>query len=140
MEWFLGLDLFNKIFLLFCLSFCISIICDTYVKDWYRNYHPKFRMNNDGLIEYYSLYYHCWRIFYFWNDKEEYRVLHIHDTIRGFEYDVKYIGKGRSAFKYDTKQYDLLCKQYKRVKEIDNEQNNLIDKEDTYLKEKILNH
>lgn len=140
MEWFLGLDLFNKLFLIFVIFFCIAWMIDTFGVRWYKNNHPKFRKNNNEFIEYYSLYYNCWRIFYIWNDKKEYRILHMHDTIRELEYDVKYIGNGRSAMKYDKHNIDFLRYKFKKTNEIDDDQNILINKEDTYLKENILNH
>ena len=139
MEWFLSLDAFNKTFIIFVILFVLSWFIDTFGIRIYNNYHPKFRMNDDGLIEYYSLYYNCWRIFYVWNNTIEDRVLHIHDTIRGLEYDLKYQGKGRSAIPFNKQKYDFYCSKYNTIKEIDTVQNHLIDKEDQYLKENILN-
>ena len=136
-NWFLSLDTFNKIFLCFVILFIFSWFIDTFGLRWYRNNHPKYRKNDKGLVEYYSLYYNCWRIYYIWNSSIEDRVLHIHDTIRGLEYNLKYKGEGRSAIKYED--LNFWTWKYKKIKDIDDHQNKLIDIEDQYLKDNILN-
>ena len=138
-DWFLSLDSFNKLFLIFVILFCLVWFIDIFGIEWYHNNHPRYRMNNDGFIEYYSLIYNNWRLLYVWNDSIDDRVLHIHDTIRGLEYDLKYKGKGRSTLYFTRENLEFFENIYHTVKEIDKNQNKLINKEDKYLKENILN-
>lgn len=139
MNWFFELDTFNKLFLLTVLLFTVCWMSDCFIIPYFKNRHPKFRMNQAGYIEYYSLYYNCWRIFYFWDENSANRVLHMVDNIRDIEYDLEYKGPGRCMIQYNKQNFDFYCSKYRKVKDIDKYQNDLIDEENNYLVKNILN-
>lgn len=131
----------DYLFLGVIIMFCILWFIDVFIKLKYKlNKPPKFRKSIDGNedIEFYSEFYKEWKKFCIWNDYDNVRVIHIHDTIHNIEFDYEYTGKGRSYIIYREDTLNKYCSKFKTIKELDDDQNNLIDKENEYLKE-ILN-
>lgn len=123
------------IFLSLICIFCILWSFNTWLKPYYQNKHPKYRCNENMQIEYYSLFYNNWRIFYVWDNQKTMRIVKIHDTIHGIEFGHKYYGEGRESINYTLdKVLSYYTEKYKTIKEIDDEQNKLIEKENEYLK------
>ena len=115
--------------------YCIFVAC---IKPFYEKYQKPRIENRNGNIYYYSIHFHCWRPFYIWSDVITTRTIKIHDTIRGLEFDYEYEGQGRVFVPYISQEsIKYYCGQFKNNKEIDNNQIELINKEDDYLRQKI---
>jgi hypothetical protein len=94
---------------------------------------PRYKLDADGFVMYYYAPYNHWSYLTGWDDNRLKRTVTIHDTIRGIVFDYEYEGPGRYKFKM-TKE-ELKSLPYKTCREIYKEQEELIDKENTLLKE-----
>ena len=109
--------------------------------DGYRSFYskPKFRRGEDGFVEYKSMRYRpTWKKVCIWVHNEEERTVKIYDTIRHFVYDVKYIGPGRAYLRYDNDNWKNYMDNFKRIKDLEDNQNKLIDDENEIIKGRTL--
>ena len=63
---------------------------------------PKYRLDEEGYLQFYYRKFNRWEYFPIWNDNDEQRYVKVFDRIRNLEYTLSYIGPGRSKinFKY----------------------------------------
>jgi len=106
------------------------IVVGIMVYDVYKNRirKPRYRINGDGFVEYHSEY-GRWRPVSVWNSEIKKRKFTVHDTIRHLQFELKYEGEGR--------EYITSCDSlpYKSLRELEKDQERLIDKENLLLKE-----
>ena len=96
-----------------------------------RNIKPRFKESKDGKLLYWSPFYNDWTPFKVWNDKKENRVLKIMDL------EIGYVGEGVSVLKWCPENLEKVKEKFKTTKEIEKFQEEVINKEDLYMK-KIL--
>ena len=94
---------------------------------------PRYRLDADGFVMYYYDTCKYWSYLTRWDDNSSKRTVTIHDTIRGIVFDYEYEGPGRYKFKMTKEELKNLP--YKTCREIHKEQKELIDRENTLLKE-----
>ena len=94
---------------------------------------PRYRLDGDGFVMYYDAPYNYWSYLTGWDDNQSKRTVTIHDTIRGIVFDYEYEGPGRYKFKMTKEELKNLP--YKTCREIHKEQEELINRENTLLKE-----
>ncbi len=118
-------DILNLVVWLCALMVVGVMVYDAYK---YRVRKPKYRINKKGFVEYRNEY-GRWRPVCIWNSEVKKRKFTVHDTIRHLQFELEYDGEGRE---YITS-YDSLT--YKSLRELENDQEVLIDKENLLLKE-----
>ena len=116
-------------YVLFAICF-VFVLYDIY-QYWLSK--PRYRLDADGFVMYYYAPYNYWSYLTGWDDNSSKRTVTIHDTLRGIVFDYEYEGPGRYKFKM-TKE-ELKNFPYKTCREIHKEQEELINKENTLLKE-----
>lgn len=85
---------------LFCVLFLIfSFLLITYriLPDKLK---PKYRLDENGYLQFYYRRFNRWEYFPIWNDNNEQRYVKVFDRIRNLEYTLSYIGPGRAKIKY----------------------------------------
>ena len=117
------------------------LVVGNVIIDGYRSFYskPKFRRSEDGFVEYKSMRFKpTWKKVCIWVRDEEERTVKIHDTIRNRVYDVKYIGPGRAYLRYDNDNWKNYLDNFKRIKDLEDNQNKLIDDENEIIKDRTL--
>lgn len=66
---------------------------------------PKYRLDEDGYVQFYYRRFSYWEYFPLWDDKETDRIVHICDRVRNLDYDISYIGPGRCKLKINYDNY-----------------------------------
>ena len=113
--------------------FTISFVFALYEIYRYWLSKPRYRLDTDGFVMYYDVPYNYWSYLTGWDDNSTKRTVTIHDTIRDIVFDYEYEGPGRYKFKMTKEELKNLS--YKTCREIHKEQEELIDRENTLLKE-----
>ena len=108
-------------------AICFVFICQYWLSK------PRYRLDADGFVMYYYAPYNYWSYLTGWDDNSTKRTVTIHDTIRGIVFDYEYEGPGRYKFKMTKEELKNLP--YKTCREIHKEQEELINRENTLLKE-----
>ena len=108
-------------------AICFVFICQYWLSK------PRYRLDADGFVMYYYAPYNYWSYLTGWDDNQSKRTVTIHDTIRGIVFDYEYEGPGRYKFKMTKEELKNLP--YKTCREIHKEQEELINRENTLLKE-----
>ena len=116
-------------YVLFAICF-VFVLYDIY-QYWLSK--PRYRLDADGLVMYYDAPYNYWSYLTGWDATQSKRTVTIHDTIRCIVFDYEYEGPGRYKFKMTKEELKNLP--YKTCREIHKEQEELIDRENTLLKE-----
>ena len=116
-------------YVLFAICF-VFVLYDIY-QYWLSK--PRYRFDADGFVMYYYAPYNYWSYLTGWDDNQSKRTVTIHDTIRDIVFDYEYEGPGRYKFKMTKEELKNLP--YKTCREIHKEQKELIDRENTLLKE-----
>ena len=116
-------------YVLFAICF-VFVLYDIY-QYWLSK--PRYRLDADGFVMYYDVPYNYWSYLTRWDDNSTKRTVTIHDTIRDIVFDYKYEGPGRYKFKMTKEELKNLS--YKTCREIHKDQEELIDRENTLLKE-----
>lgn len=115
------------------------LVVGNVIIDSYRSFYskPKFRRSEDGFVEYKSMRFKpTWKKVCIWVRDEEERTVKIHDTIRNRVYDVKYNGPGRAYLRYDNDNWKKYMDNFKRIKDLEDNQDKLIDDENEIIKGK----
>ena len=116
-------------YVLFAICF-VFVLYDIY-QYWLSK--PRYRFDADGFVMYYYAPYNYWSYLTGWDDNQSKRTVTIHDTIRDIVFDYEYEGPGRYKFKMTKEELKNLS--YKTCREIHKKQEELIDRENTLLKE-----
>ena len=113
------------------LCILISLFPSYIIFEEIRNRKPRFKESKEGHLLYWSPFYNDWTPFKVWNDKKENRVLKIMDL------EIGYVGEGVSVLKWCPENLERVKEKFKTTKEIEKFQEEVINKEDLYMK-KIL--
>ena len=116
-------------YVLFAICF-VFVLYDIY-QYWLSK--PRYKLDADGFVMYYYAPYNYWSYLTGWDDNSTKRTVTIHDTIRDIVFDYEYEGPGRYKFKMTKEELKNLS--YKTCREIHKDQEELIDRENTLLKE-----
>ena len=127
----------DEIIIYLIMGAAIILAVGGVIIDGYRSCYskPKFRRGPDGFVEYKSMRFKpTWKKVCIWVHDEEERTVKIHDTIRNRVYDVKYNGPGRAYLRYDNDGWKNYMADFKRIKDLELNQEKLIDDENEIIK------
>lgn len=85
------------VFLLIIFTIIAYIIWDEILVDKQK---PKYRLDENGYLQFYYRRFNCWEYFPIWKDNNEQRYVKVFDRVRDLEYTLSYIGPGRAKIKY----------------------------------------
>lgn len=80
---------------------CFIIICIL----WYDMFgsdrrKPKYRLDENGYLQFYYRRFNRWEYFPIWNDMDDERKIEVHDIVRDLDYTLSYVGPGRAKIKF----------------------------------------
>ena len=61
---------------------------------------PKYRLDENGYLQFYYRRFNNWEYFPIWNNNNEQRCIKVFDRIRNLDYTLSYVGPGRAKIKY----------------------------------------
>lgn len=84
-------------FLFVCCVVMMYIIYDKFLADKLK---PKYRLDENGYLQFYYRRFNCWEYFPIWDNNNEQHYIKVFDRIRNLEYTLSYVGPGRAKIKY----------------------------------------
>ena len=140
------------IILVFLLFIMLYIIVNDILADFADKLRPKYRLDENGYLQFYYRRFSRWEYFPIWNDNIEQRYVKVFDKIRNLEYTLSYIGPGRAKIKYIfddnapitrnfiTNHFRKIYPEFKNSKQLWNLHELYINKESTILNNIIDNY